>query len=90
MTGRDGEGLAAMDEHLESGQGKKRWFPSVAGIVGGLILGIAVLFNPLYSPFSVTLNIVVLVLGLGFAAANVIGLAVVKYRSSSNPNAYES
>jgi hypothetical protein len=43
----------------------------------------------LYSPFWITFNIVVLVLALGFAAANVIGLAVVKYRSSPNPNAYE-
>ena len=34
--------------------------------------------------------LVILLLGLGFAAANVIGLAVVKYLSSSNPNAYES
>lgn len=79
-----------MNEHVKPGQGKKRWFPSVAGIVGGLILGNSVLFNPLSSPFWVALDIFVLVLGLGFAAANVLGLAVVKYRSASNPNAYES
>ena len=74
-----------MNDHLKTGPGKKRWFPSVAGIFAGLIPGIVALFNEFSSPFWITFNIVLIVLALGFAAANVIGLAAVKFRSSSNP-----
>jgi hypothetical protein len=41
------------------------------------------MFNELSSPFWITFNIVIVVVALGFAAANLIGLAVVEYRGSS-------
>ena len=77
-----------MNEHVKDGQEKRR-FPSVAGIFGGVLLAAAVPFYPA-TGFWFTLNTLVLVLGLVFAAANVVGLAVLKYRDTSNPNAYES
>lgn len=67
-------------------QGKKFWFPSVAGVLGGLVPGVVALFNQVSSPFWITFNIVVIVLALGFASANAIGLAVIRYRHSSNPD----
>ncbi|RAX15741.1 hypothetical protein DC347_16315 [Pseudarthrobacter sp. AG30] len=74
---------------MKTSQEKKHWFPSVAGIIGGLIPGVAALFNQFSSPFWITLNIVVIVLAFGFVVANVIGLAVVRYRKSSNPGTHD-
>lgn len=72
-----------MNDEVKTGPEKRRWFPSIAGIFAGLIPGVAALFNELSSPFWITLNIVVIVSALGFAAANLIGLAVVWYRRPS-------
>ncbi|GAB5079155.1 hypothetical protein [Arthrobacter sp. AD-310] len=78
-----------MNDDRKTRQGKKSWFPSVAGVIGGVVPGVVALFNQVSSPFWITFNIVVIVVALGFAAANAIGLAVIKYRSSSNPDAYD-
>jgi hypothetical protein len=72
-----------MDDQMKDGAAKRRWFPSVLGVFGGLIPGVSAMFNELSSPFWITFNIVVIVVALGFAAANLIGLAIVKYRGSS-------
>lgn len=69
-----------MDDEMKAGPEKKRWFPSVPGIVGGLIPGVAALFNEFSSPFWITFNIVIIVVALGFATANLIGLVVLWYR----------
>jgi hypothetical protein len=69
---------------------KRRELPSIAGIVGGLIPGVAALFNEFSSPFWITFNVVVIVLAFGFATANLIGLVVLKYRRSSGTEILES
>jgi F0F1-type ATP synthase assembly protein I len=62
---------------------KRRFFPSLSGVFLGLILGVLAIFTEHTSPFWITFNSILIVVMLGFAAANVIGLAVVKYRRSS-------
>lgn len=59
---------------------KRRFFPSLAGVFAGLIPGFFVLFNNVSEPFWVTFNLILVVVAFGFAAANLIGLAVVRNR----------
>ncbi|MEV7135808.1 hypothetical protein AB0N24_23360 [Arthrobacter sp. NPDC093128] len=68
-----------MNDEMKRGPEKRRWFPSIAGIFAGLIPGVAALFNEFSSPFWIAFNITLIVVALGFAAANLIGLAVVRY-----------
>lgn len=72
-----------MKDEMKAGPKKERWFPSVVGILAGLIPGVAALFNEFSSPFWITFNTVVIVVALGFAAANLIGLVIVRYRGPS-------
>jgi hypothetical protein len=65
--------------------GKAARFPSVAGVFAGLIPGVFALFNNVSAPFWVTFNLILIVVAFGFAAANLIGLAVVRSRRSSPP-----
>jgi len=55
---------------------KKSWFPSVAGVVGGVVPGVAALFSNVLSPFWITWNVIIVVVAFGFAAANFVGLIV--------------
>lgn len=63
----------------------RKWlgFPSVSGIFAGLIPGVVALFSEVSQPFWVMFKIIFLTVAFGLAAANLIGLAVIKYRSSS-------
>jgi hypothetical protein len=72
-----------MKDEVKAGSGKERWFPSIAGIFAGLIPGVVALFNEVSSPFWITFNTIVIVVALGFAAANLIGLVIVMYRRRS-------
>ena len=58
-------------------------FPTVLGFVGGAITGISAVFNDVSQPFWVALKVAVIVASFGFAAANLIGLVVVRNRRSS-------
>lgn len=62
---------------------KRRSFPSIPGIFVGLITGSVALFNEFSEPFWITFNAVLIVVAFGFSAANLIGLAVLKYRRPS-------
>lgn len=72
-----------MNDQMKAKPEKRRWFPSIAGIFAGLIPGVAALFNEFSSPFWITFNIVLIVVALGFAAANLIGVVVLWNRQSS-------
>jgi hypothetical protein len=72
-----------MNDETKAGPEKKRWFPSIPGVLGGLVPGVAALFNEFSSPFWITFNVVVIVLAFGFAAANPIGLVVIWHRRTS-------
>ncbi|MBT2537489.1 hypothetical protein [Arthrobacter sp. ISL-69] len=72
-----------MNDKLSNKPVKRRSFPSISGVFLGLIFGVLALFTEHTSPFWITFNIILIVVTFGFAAANVIGLAVVKYRRSS-------
>jgi hypothetical protein len=61
---------------------KKRSFPSMNGVFLGLNLGVVALITEHTSPFWITVDVILGVMTFGFAAANVVGLAVVKYRGS--------
>lgn len=79
-----------MNDKLSRKPVRRRSFPSIRGVFLGIILGVLALFTEHSSPFWVTFNLILLVMTFGFAAANVIGLAVVKHRGSvradeSNP-----
>ena len=65
---------------------KRGWFPSVAGVIGGVVPGLAALFNNVSSPFWVTWNVFVIVVAFGFAAANFVGLIVKWYRRRDQRN----
>lgn len=58
-------------------------FPTVLGFVGGVITGTSAVFNDAYQPFWVALKVTIIVASFGFAAANLIGLVVVRHRRSS-------
>lgn len=62
----------------------RKWlpFPTIAGVFAGLIPGISAVFTDVSQPFWVAVKVIVLVFAFGFAAANLIGLAVVSYRRS--------
>lgn len=62
----------------------RKWlpFPTIAGVFAGLIPGVSAVFTDVSQPFWVTVKVILLVLAFGFAAANLIGLAVVSYRRS--------
>lgn len=62
---------------------KRRFFPAIEGVFAGLIPGVFTLFLDVHEPFWVTFKVVLLVVAFGIAAANLIGLAVVKFRRSS-------
>jgi hypothetical protein len=62
---------------------KRRSFPTIPGIFVGLITGAVALFNEFSEPFWITFNAVLIVVAFGFAAANLVGLVVLKYRRSS-------
>lgn len=68
--------------HSRWGVLKERGFPSIAGIVVGLVTGTVALFTPVSQPFWVTFKVVLVVLTIGYAAANLVGLLVLKYRQS--------
>jgi hypothetical protein len=72
-----------MNDKVNTRPEKRRWFPSIPGIFAGLIPGVAALFNEFSSPFWITFNTILIVVALGFAAANLIGLGVVWYRRTS-------
>lgn len=72
-----------MKDEIKKRPEKRQWFPSVGGLVAGLIPGVAALFNVFSSPFWITFNVVLIVMALGFAAANLIGLVVVWYRRTA-------
>jgi hypothetical protein len=79
-----------MNDKLSKKPVRRRSFPSISGVFLGLILGVLALFTEHTSPFWITFNVILMVMTFGFATANVIGLAVVKYRRSlradqSNP-----
>lgn len=63
----------------------QKWlpFPTIAGVFAGLIPGVSAVFTDVSQPFWVVVKAILLVVAFGFAAANLIGLAVVKYRRSS-------
>jgi len=61
---------------------KKRSFPSMSGVFLGLILGVLTLVTEHTSPFWITFNVILSVMTFGFAAANIVGLAVVKHLRS--------
>lgn len=61
---------------------KKRSFPSVSGVFLGLLLGAVTLVTEHTSPIWITFNVILGVITFGFAAANIVGLAVVKHRRS--------
>ncbi|MFE4227303.1 hypothetical protein ACFRJ8_05400 [Arthrobacter sp. NPDC056886] len=62
---------------------EKRFFPSVGGVVAGLVPGIFALFTDVSQPFWIFFKVILVAAALGFAAANMIGLAVVKHRRST-------
>lgn len=60
----------------------RKWlaFPTIPGIFAGLIPGVSAAFTEVSQPFWVTVKVILLLLAFGFAAANLVGLAVVRYR----------
>lgn len=58
-------------------------FPAISGVFAGLIPGLVALSFDVSHPFWVTVKVVLIVVTFGVAAANLIGLAVVRYRRSS-------
>jgi hypothetical protein len=67
----------------EAGPARK-WlpFPTIVGVFAGLIPGVSAVFTDVSQPFWVAVKVILLVLAFGFAAANLIGLAVGTYRRS--------
>ncbi len=61
---------------------KKRSFPSMSGVFLGLMLGVVALITEHTSPFWITFDAIISVMTFGFAAANIVGLAVIKHRRS--------
>jgi uncharacterized membrane protein YdbT with pleckstrin-like domain len=74
-----------MNNEVREKRGKRRFFPSWGGVFAGLIPGVFSLFHNFSTPFWVTYNLILIVVAFGFAAANLIGLAVVRSRRSSPP-----
>lgn len=67
----------------------RRWpppFPTAGGVIAGLIPGLFALFTDVSQPFWVTLKIVLVVVAFGIAAANLIGLVIVRLRRSTKPD----
>lgn len=58
-------------------------FPTVVGFLGGFVSGLFAQFIDVSQPFWVVLKVGLLIATFGFAAANLIGLAVVRNRRSS-------
>ncbi|MDQ0867429.1 hypothetical protein QF036_005080 [Arthrobacter globiformis] len=72
-----------MNRKLSNRTLKRRSFPSISGLFLGLFLGVTALLTEHTSPFWITFNVILIVVMFGFAAANLIGLVVVRYRKSS-------
>lgn len=62
----------------------RKWlpFPTIPGVFAGLIPGVSGVFTEVSQPFWVMVKVITLLLAFGFAAANLVGLAVVRYRRS--------
>lgn len=74
-----------MNNEVREKRVKRRFFPSLDGVFAGLIPGVFALFNNVSEPFWVTFNLILIVVALGFAAANLIGLVIVRNRRSAPP-----
>jgi hypothetical protein len=63
---------------------QKRFFPSMGGVILGLIFGVSALLNLTEhtSPFWIPFDVILCVMTFGLAAANIVGLVVVKHRKS--------
>lgn len=75
-----------MNDEVRNKPGKRLPFPTISGLFAGLIPGVSGVFTDVTQPFWVIVKVIVLVLAFGFAAANLIGLAVVWYRRTSGPD----
>lgn len=69
-----------MKNDKEAFQEKRDGFPQWRASSGGMIPGLVALFNNVSSPLWITFNVIVIVAAFGFAAANLAGLAVNRYR----------
>jgi hypothetical protein len=74
-----------MNSEVREKREKRRFFPSWGGVFAGLIPGVAALSHEVSDPFWVTYNLILVVVALAFAAANLIGLAVVRNPRSGPP-----
>ncbi len=54
----------------------------MSGVFLGLILGVLALVTEHTSPFWITFDVILGVMTFGFAAAIIVGLAVIKHRGS--------
>ena len=77
--------LGIMNNDVSENRGKRRFFPSWGGIFAGLIPGVVALINHFSDQCWIMYNLILVVGALGFAAVNLVGLAVVWMRRFSPP-----